>query len=115
MAKKSKKKTTKKRKERWVRVCPKCGSNDTTVRGMVAGRAFSNVNFCKSCGFQSPLFPEVTAEEAKKIKSKKPKFNPSQAPIMPRTEFPLWIRLLFFIVVSATIVSIIYVLNMAPR
>ncbi len=114
MAQRSEKRTTKKKSERWVKVCPNCGSKDVTVRGMIGRQAFSNVNYCKSCGFQSPLFPEVRPEEAKSIEYKKPKFNPSQAPILPRTRFPMWwIKLMSVIALSAIIVTYIYILNMA--
>ena len=116
MAKKAKKETKRKTSERWVKVCPNCGSSDVTARGMIGSRTFSNVNFCKSCGFQSVLFPEVTTEEAKKIKYKKPKFNPSQAPIWPRTRFPMWwIKLMSILGLSVIIVFYIYMLTLAFR
>jgi predicted RNA-binding Zn-ribbon protein involved in translation (DUF1610 family) len=82
--KKSAKKT-----ERWVKVCSNCGSTNVSDRGMISREAYSNVNFCKSCGFQSVLFPEIPWEEAKKISYKPPKFNPSQAPIMPQQRWTI--------------------------
>lgn len=105
------KKVRAKKPERWIKVCPNCGSDDVTARGMISSRAFSNVNYCKSCGFQSPLFPEVRPEEAKKTGYKKPRFNPSQAPVIPRTSFPPWIRVLFIILLAAIIIGYIYILS----
>jgi predicted RNA-binding Zn-ribbon protein involved in translation (DUF1610 family) len=102
MAKSSQKRKTKKR-QRWVRVCPKCNSTDTAYRGMIRKRYFSNTYFCRSCGFHGPLFPEITAEEAKKLPHKPRKFNPSQMPVIPRTKFPLWIRILFIVLLIAVI------------
>lgn len=76
-----KEKTKTEKKQRWIRVCPNCGSRDVTARSMIIKRAYSNVNYCKSCGFQCPLFPEVTEEEAEKIPFRPRRFNPSQAPV----------------------------------
>ena len=49
-------------KERWVRVCPKCGSEDVTTddkAGMwkFSGGTLSMYN-CRKCGFRGALFPE---------------------------------------------------------
>jgi predicted RNA-binding Zn-ribbon protein involved in translation (DUF1610 family) len=110
MKPKSKKREKIQKKERWIKVCPNCGSDDVTTRGMISGRAFSNVNYCKTCGFQSSLFPEVKAEEVKKLAHKKPKFNPAQAPIIPRTRFPLWIRILFIILLAGMVFGYLNIL-----
>ena len=48
-----------------------------------------NVNVCKSCGFQSVLFPEIPWEEAKKLPYKPPNFTPSQIPIMPEQRYTI--------------------------
>lgn len=69
--------------ERWVRVCPKCDGLNVTDRGMISNRVYSNVNYCKSCGFQSPLFPEIKWKDAKKLAQHPPRFVPSQAPVIP--------------------------------
>jgi predicted RNA-binding Zn-ribbon protein involved in translation (DUF1610 family) len=82
------KKLTKK-SEKLVKICPNCGSTDVSVRGMISERAFSNVNFCKSCGFHSVFFPEVPLEKAKKTPWKPPNFVPSQAPIMPQQKWTI--------------------------
>ena len=68
-------------KDRWVKVCPKCGSKEITNRGMISSRALSPNYVCQSCGHQSPLFPEIKAEEAKAIPDMPRKFTPSQLPI----------------------------------
>ncbi|MBD3389206.1 MAG: hypothetical protein GF416_08935 [Candidatus Altiarchaeales archaeon] len=68
-------------KEVWVKVCPMCGSKEVTSRGMISRRALSPNFICKSCGFQSPLFPELPLEEAGKIPDQPSVLVPSRAPI----------------------------------
>ena len=46
-------------KENYVRVCPKCGSTD--VAGKFYG--FDQKYFCKSCGFEGLVFPEVEKKD----------------------------------------------------
>jgi predicted RNA-binding Zn-ribbon protein involved in translation (DUF1610 family) len=65
----------------FVKVCPKCGSKKVTQRGMVSRNAYSQNYVCLACGFQSPLFPEISREEAKILPDKKQKFISSRLPI----------------------------------
>ena len=61
----------KKSKERFVRVCPRCGST-RTIRTF--GKNYiSYYYFCQDCNFESPLFPEISARELKKL----PKTGPA--------------------------------------
>ena len=68
-------------RERFVKICPKCGSKEVANRGMISRTALSPDYVCQSCGFQGPLFPEIKAEEAKKIPDKPRDFTPSQLPV----------------------------------
>lgn len=69
------------RKKELIRICPKCGSKEVTVRGMISRHAYSQNYICLTCGFQSPLFPKVSREEAEKLLDKPRKFVPSRLPI----------------------------------
>lgn len=62
-------------------ICPNCGSKEVSERGMIGRDAYSNTKVCLTCGFQSPLFPEITSDDAKKLPDKPKKFNPSYLPI----------------------------------
>lgn len=65
----------------WVKVCPECGSKDVTPRGAISRSGYSPNYICQQCGFQSPLFPEVSPREAKKIRASRKNFVPAQMPI----------------------------------
>jgi transposase-like protein len=57
-----------KKKEKLVKVCPRCGSRNV-VRGLYDYSRFN----CRNCGFTGPLFPKVTLQEAKSMRVKKVK------------------------------------------
>jgi predicted RNA-binding Zn-ribbon protein involved in translation (DUF1610 family) len=71
----------KNKKVDFIKVCPKCGSKKVTQRGMISRKAYSQNYVCLSCGFQSPLFPEISRREAKKLPDKPQKFISSRLPI----------------------------------
>ncbi|MBN2094619.1 MAG: hypothetical protein JW727_01090 [Candidatus Aenigmarchaeota archaeon] len=52
-----------KKKERWVYVCPKCGSKDIAIRSWDI--AF-NEKICSRCGYTSQFFPQVPLKARKK-------------------------------------------------
>lgn len=51
--------------KRFVRVCPRCGS--TRAIRTFSNKYFSYYYFCQDCNFESPLFPEVSSKELKKL------------------------------------------------
>ncbi len=62
-------------KERWITVCPKCGSTDVSADfsnpvGVVTGR-FQNFKICNHCGYDSMIFPEVPESKVQKPKDLK--------------------------------------------
>lgn len=68
----------KKKRERYVRVCPRCGSTRTTRT--YSEDYFSPYFFCKDCNFSSVLFPEINIKDIKKL----PKMPPSPKYLMWR-------------------------------
>ncbi|MCX6815874.1 MAG: hypothetical protein NT120_03410 [Candidatus Aenigmarchaeota archaeon] len=46
------------RKEKWVRVCPKCNSKDVflSIAGIIGGSQYK----CGKCGFTGVVFPEIS-------------------------------------------------------
>ena len=70
----------KKTKEKYLRICPKCGSANVTldssnIGGWALG-TFSSVKYiCKKCGFINIVFPEIeignVEDFRKKLKRKK--------------------------------------------
>ncbi|MBI2675219.1 MAG: hypothetical protein HYX24_02080 [Candidatus Aenigmarchaeota archaeon] len=70
------------KRERWIRICPQCDSKEVTNRGMISRDALSPNYVCLTCGFQGPLFPEVSPKEAKKLEEKPRKFIPSRLPVL---------------------------------
>jgi len=66
---------------KYIRICPKCKSAEVTHRGMISGEAHSNSFVCLSCGFQGPMFPEVSQKIAKKLPKREIKFNNSYMPV----------------------------------
>jgi len=59
-------------KPKYVRICPKCGSLDIEILNVTKQYTFAfglpTVYKCRSCGFSSHVFPEVSTEELKKVK-----------------------------------------------
>ena len=100
---------TRDKKERWVRICPKCGSKDVEARGMVWDLAYSQTWVCRTCGFQGSLFPEVKEDEALNIPEKLPKFNPSRMPIVPGKPNKLF-RVISYLIVIFIILALILLL-----
>lgn len=76
MPKKSKK--SKENTETFVRVCPRCGS--TRVSKTFGRNYVSSYFFCQDCDFESPLFPEVSSREIKKL----PEMSPAPKYLMWR-------------------------------
>jgi len=68
-------------KKSWVKICPQCKSKNVDQRGMISSKAYSNNYVCLTCGFQSPMFPEISPEDAMKLPDKPKKFMPSRLPI----------------------------------
>jgi len=54
-----------KKKEKFFRICPRCDS--TRVTRTFGRRYISAYFFCQDCNFESPLFPEISAKELKKL------------------------------------------------
>lgn len=63
----------------WVRICPRCKSREVELR--VIGDATGQEWVCLSCGFLSPLFPEVRASDARKLPSGQVNFTQSRMPV----------------------------------
>ncbi len=59
-----------KEKQRWVRVCPRCGSRDIITDDKAGMWKFSGGTLqmynCRKCGFRSALFPEEEASGQKR-------------------------------------------------
>jgi len=53
-------------KKEFIRVCPKCGSNNTTA-GSLLIQSSSCFSYCKSCGYEG-IFPEVEKNKVEKFK-----------------------------------------------
>jgi hypothetical protein len=64
-----------------IRICPQCKSNNVTQRGIIGKGVYSNNYVCLTCGFQSPIFPEIDAKDAKKLPDGRKNFTPSILPI----------------------------------
>jgi len=45
--------------EKYIRVCPRCGSKDVRFEATGAG----TFNICKKCGFRMNNFPEIKESE----------------------------------------------------
>jgi hypothetical protein len=60
----------KKKKERWVKVCPKCGSKgvvgDDSVPVFASTGLFNSIKKCENCGHTGVFFPEVPKNKAPK-------------------------------------------------
>lgn len=69
------------KKETWVRVCPRCKSTEVTCRGAITKEMVSPNWVCLTCGFQSPVFPEVSVDDAKKLPGQSANFVVSRLPI----------------------------------
>lgn len=63
----------------WVRICPRCRSREVELR--VIGDATSQTWACLSCGFQSPAFPEISLDDAKKLPERPVNFVQSRMPV----------------------------------
>ena len=58
---------------KYFRVCPRCGSIDTSHDLSIEAVAtkFTTFNYkCNKCGFSAHAFPEMTKEELKKFREK---------------------------------------------
>jgi hypothetical protein len=54
------------KKEKFVRICPRCNSKNVELASMKGGRYY----LCKSCGFGGSLFPELPRRFADNMKRK---------------------------------------------
>jgi predicted RNA-binding Zn-ribbon protein involved in translation (DUF1610 family) len=96
--------TEKKNKERFIRVCPRCGSKNIDIDTGVVGIAPFYI--CKSCGFGSPLFPEVSQTEAETVEEKPINYSPNFSP----TKKPVSAPLLLLPLAMAAIIMILLIL-----
>ena len=71
-------KKSKGKKEMFVRICPRCGST-RTIRTF-SNKYISYYYFCQDCNFESPLFPEISSKELKKL----PEMSPAPRYLMWR-------------------------------
>jgi len=55
-------------KQKFIKVCPQCGSTNLSHSNIGEGMLKDR---CRNCGYEAPIFPEMTMEEAKKFKEKK--------------------------------------------
>jgi ribosomal protein L37E len=91
-------------KKQFVKICPRCGSKN--VDRDVATYNIAPYYICKSCGFGSPLFPEISLNEARKLKDKPINYSPTFAPTKKPISFPL-ILFTWIIGLITTIILII--------
>jgi len=92
------------KKEKLVRICPRCGSKNVEKEVLLSNVAQFYV--CRSCGFGGSLFPEVQMKYARKIKETPTKYTTILAP----TKKPLSIPLIVFALVMATIICILLII-----
>jgi len=52
--------------EKYVKVCPQCGSKDVKFEATGAG----SFNICKKCGFRMNNFPEIKESDLENFKKK---------------------------------------------
>lgn len=100
-------------KQKWILICPKCGSKEVSERGMIGRNAYSNTKVCLTCGFQSPLFPEITLEEAKKVPDKPRNFNPSYLPAFSENykNRPKFFKMIAYGIIFAYIIMLIWFIS----
>jgi predicted RNA-binding Zn-ribbon protein involved in translation (DUF1610 family) len=55
----------KKKGEKWVRICPRCGSKDVRGGPLYGMGVFPRPYKCLNCGFVGYLFPESISKESK--------------------------------------------------
>jgi len=62
-----------------IRICPNCGSIDIEILNITKQYAFAfglpTAYKCRSCGFSSHIFPEVSEDELNKLKNRKKRTN----------------------------------------
>jgi len=92
------------KREKLIRVCPKCGSKN--VDRDVGTYDIAPFYVCKSCGYGSSLFPEISIKEAKKLKEKPIKYSP----ILTPTKKPVSVPLILFSLVFAIITMLILII-----
>jgi len=70
------------RKEKWVTICPKCGSTDISPESNAVYAGFNQYKQCENCGHHGIIFPQVPKSKA----PKKPK-SPEKVkePLMVQT------------------------------
>lgn len=63
-----------KEKEKYVRICPNCGSLDIEILNVTKQFTFAlgipTQYKCKKCGFSSHVFPEVSIKDLEKLNKK---------------------------------------------
>ena len=68
-------KMKKKTEEKYLRICPKCGSANVTldssnIGGWALG-TFSSVKYiCKKCGFNNVVYPEIEFDKVEDFRKK---------------------------------------------
>jgi len=95
-----------KKKEILVRVCPKCGSKNVDID--VGTYNIAPFYVCKSCGFGSPLFPEISMKEARKLKERPINYSPILTPTKKPVSIPI---ILFYLFTGAIIMIILIILG----
>lgn len=101
-----------KQKEKYYKICPKCGSTEvkTDFSNPVVWNYGATVKYqCKSCGHLGEFFPEVTEDKKRSFKSKAKTHRKLREPIVDaETGFSIAVMELIFF--GVTIVSIASVL-----
>ena len=87
------------KKEKFIRVCPRCGSKN--VENEVIFSRMGQFYVCKHCGFGGSLFPEIPKKFADKMKERPTRYSATLAP----TKKPLSIPLLLILLVISIILN----------
>jgi predicted RNA-binding Zn-ribbon protein involved in translation (DUF1610 family) len=85
-------------KERYVSICPKCKSKEVTKKGAVSENSYSNNYICMTCGYQSPIFPEIPAKQADRLPDQPRHFSSFFLPIFVDSDIHLSPRKLMCII-----------------
>jgi predicted RNA-binding Zn-ribbon protein involved in translation (DUF1610 family) len=55
----------KKKIEKWIKICPRCGSRDVKGGPLYGMGVFPKPYKCLNCGFVGFLFPEINSKKSK--------------------------------------------------
>ena len=106
----------KSKKEDYVTVCPKCGSNrirSETDPAYVWSGLSNTFKECENCGHRGIMFPEVPRSEIKTIKTEKLKNKKLLFPVLVQTSFSrgYWKYVKYIILPLVLLVVILYFLG----